>query len=160
MMNEYGTLHDSNGRYALRFERFFTHNPEEVFRIITNPIDFSQWYPFATGEMDLRIGGKIDFDDGEGTTYSATITELQKPNLFGFREVDDLINISLQEEDKGCQMIFTHTFDDDSWAVNTAAGWHRCLDVLGQIVNDEPINWADNSAELREVYSEAFNMER
>ncbi|MBY0149216.1 SRPBCC family protein [Neobacillus niacini] len=156
-MNEYGTLHKSNGRYAIKFKRFFTQNPEDVFQVITDPIYFTQWYPFATGEMDLRIGGEIAFDDGEGTTYKGTIIELEKPYVFGFREVDDLINISLQVEDKRCSMIFTHTFDDDSWAVNTAAGWHRCLDVLGQIVNGNPIKWHDNAAELRKIYSEAFN---
>jgi len=156
-MNEYVTLHESNGRYALKFERFFPHNPEEVFRVITNPSCFSKWYPFATGEMDLRLDGKIAFDDGEGTTYTATITELEKPYLFGFREVDDLINISLREEGKGCRMIFTHTFNDGSWAVNTAAGWHRCLDVLYQIVNGHPVKWKDNSAELKEYYREALD---
>ena len=36
--------------------------------------------------MDLRIGGEIDFDDGEGTTYIGTITELEPPTLFGFHE--------------------------------------------------------------------------
>ncbi|ARF18657.1 SRPBCC family protein [Sporosarcina ureae] len=159
-MNDNGTLHELNGRYALRFELFFPHNPEEIFLVITNPSHFSQWYPFATGEMDLRLGGNIAFDDGEGTTYNATITELEKPYLFGFREVDDLINISLQEKDKGCRMIFTHTFNDDSWAVNTAAGWHKCLDVLAQIVNGKPIKWHDNSTELRKIYSDAFNMKR
>ena len=55
-------------------------------------------------------------------------------------------------------MIFTHTFSDDSWAVNTAAGWHRCLDVLAQIVNGIPIEWHENSTELRKIYSDAFNM--
>ena len=100
MMNDYGTLHKSNGRYALRFERTFSHTLEDVFLIITNPSSFSQWYPFATGEMDLRLGGKMAFDDGEGTTYEGTITDLEQPYLFGFREVDDLINISLQDEDK------------------------------------------------------------
>ncbi len=160
MMNDYGTLHKLNGRYALRFERTFSHNLEDVFLIITNPSSFSQWYPFATGEMDLRLGGKMAFDDGEGTTYEGTITDLKRPYLFGFREVDDLINISLQEEENGCRMIFTHTFDDDSWAVNTAAGWHRCLDVLVQIVNGKPMEWHENATELRKIYSEAFNIEQ
>lgn len=53
-------------------------------------------------------------------------------------------------------MIFTHTFDDDSWAVNTAAGWHRCLDALDQIVHGEPVEWKDNAVDLREYYKEAF----
>ncbi|MDK8189223.1 SRPBCC family protein [Paenibacillus sp. UMB7766-LJ446] len=159
MMNEYGTLHESNGRYALKFERFLHHNPEDAFLVITKPSCFSQWYPFATGEMDLRLGGRIAFDDGEGTTYEGIITELEKPYVFGFREVDDLINILLQEEDKGCRMIFTHTSNDASWAVNTAAGWHRCLDVLVQIINGKLIQWHDNPTELRKIYSEVFNME-
>ena len=158
-MNEYGTLHESEGRYILRFERFFPQSSEDVFHVITNPSSFTQWYPFATEEMDIRLGGKIAFDDGEGTTYEGTITELAQPYLFGFQEVDDSIRISLQEEDKGCRMIFTHTFDDDSWAVNTAAGWHRCLDVLVQIVNENPVEWHDNSAKLRKAYGKAFNME-
>lgn len=158
-MNQYGTLHETNGNYALRFELFFSLNPEDVFDVITNSDYFTQWYPFATGEMDLRLGGEINFDDGEGTTYNAIITEMEKPYLFSFREVDDLINISLLEEDEGCRMIFTHTFNDDSWAVPTAAGWHRCLDVLGQIVNGNPVKWDDNAAKLREIYSEAFQME-
>lgn len=158
-MNKYGTLHEVNGRYALRFERFFSYKLEDVFRNLTNPSYFSQWYPFATGEMDLRIGGKISFDDGEGTKYTATITELEKPYLFTFSEMDDLINISLHGEGTGCRMVFIHTFDDASWAVNTAAGWHNCLDVFGQIVNGNPIKWDDNPAELRKMYSEIFNRE-
>ena len=31
-----------------------------------------------------RIGGEIDFDDGEGTTYIGTITELERPYLIWF----------------------------------------------------------------------------
>lgn len=159
-MSEYGKLLESNGRFALRFERSFPRNIEEIFGILTNPSHFANWYPFATGEMDLRLGGEIAFDDGEGTTYTATITELEKPYVFGFREVEDLVNISLHEEDEGCKMIFTHTFDDDSWAVNTAAGWHRCLDVFEQIVNGQPIEWHDNAPKLRQIYSETFNKEK
>lgn len=156
-MDDCGTLHELNGRYILKFERFFTFSPEEVFSILTNSEYFLQWYPFAAGEMDLKIGGPIDFDDGEGTSYKATITELKKPYSFGFREIDDLISISLQEENQGCKMIFNHTFDDASWAVNTAAGWHRCLDVFSQIVNGEPTKWQENASELRDFYSKAFN---
>ena len=99
--------------------------------------------------MDLRLSGKIVFDDDEGTTYEGTIRELEKPYVFGFREVDDLINILLQADDKGCRIIFCHTFNSDSWAVNTAAGWHRCMDLLVQIINGKSIQWHDNSTELR-----------
>lgn len=156
-MKDYGTLHELNGRYILKFERLFSVNPEVVFSILTSPGHFMQWYPFATGKMDVKLGGQIAFDDGEGTTYTATITELEKPYLFSFREVNDLINISLEEDNQGCKMKFIHTFDDVSWAVNTAAGWHQCLDAFSQIVNGEAANWQNNAAELREIYSKAFS---
>lgn len=54
-------------------------------------------------------------------------------------------------------MVFTHVFDDKEMAMYTAAGWHRCLDVLQQIVNGQPVEWKDNSVELREFYREAFD---
>lgn len=155
-MTENGTLHKSEGRFELRFKRFFPQSPEEVFLVITDPNSFSQWYPFATGEMELKMNGIIKFDDGEGTTYEGIITELEKSKVFGFREVDDLINISLKEDGKGCVMTFSHTFADDAWAVQTAAGWHRCLDVLVQIIRGVPIKWQENAAELREMYSKEF----
>ncbi|MFC4600807.1 SRPBCC family protein [Cohnella hongkongensis] len=157
-MNEYGTLYEVDGRYALKFERVFTQHPERVFRDITNPDYFSQWYPFATGEMELKRGGKIAFDDGEGSAYEGIIIKFEPPLAFAFREYDDLLNIELQLEGEGCRMLFTHTFDDRSMAVMTAAGWHRCLDALRQIVNGHPVEWKDNSAELREFYKEAFNL--
>ncbi|RKD71368.1 uncharacterized protein YndB with AHSA1/START domain [Sinobaca qinghaiensis] len=159
-MNEYGTLHKENGRYVLRFERFLPYTPEEVFSVLTNPDAFSQWYPFATGEIDLRIGGGIAFDDGEGTTYNGVITELEQPHVFGFREEDDLLNIVIRKEDTGSRMIFTHTFDDDAWAVETAAGWHVCLDAFHQLVYGQPVEWKNNAAELKEYYRETLDRTR
>jgi uncharacterized protein YndB with AHSA1/START domain len=157
-MNDYGILHEMNGRYALQFERFFTLHPESIFKTVTNPDVFIQWYPFATGKMELKPGGKIAFDDGEGSTYEGIITEFEPPLVFAFREVDDLLEIELQPVDDGCRLIFTHTFDDRSMAVSTAAGWHQCLDVLSMIVNGNSVKWPNKSAELREAYSNAFHL--
>ncbi|MGP6147077.1 SRPBCC family protein [Jeotgalibaca sp. A122] len=156
-MADYGTLHESKGRYLLRFERFFPYCPEEVFMVLTNPDDFKEWYPCATGEMELKVGGVIRFDDEEGTVSEAIITELDAPHTFSFQEGDELIHITLKNHDKGCHMIFTHTFDDLSWAVNTATGWHGCLEVLEQIVNGEPISWQNDVDRLMGIYSESFD---
>ncbi|MGM7721495.1 SRPBCC family protein [Metabacillus sp. Hm71] len=158
-MIEYGTFHKTESRYPLRFDRFFPHQEaENVWRILTDPVHFSKWYPFATGEMKLKLGGIIFFDDGEGSTYEGIITEFEPPRVFAFREIDDILHIELQSEDQGCRMIFTHTFDDQSISVNTAAGWHRCLDALGMIVDGKPVEWPDNSADLRKAYKDAFDL--
>lgn len=90
------TLHSENGRYVLRIERRFAHPQRKVWRSITEPEHFRQWYPFSTGEMDLRVGGRLGFDDGEGTTYEAVVTELDPPRVFAFREIDDLAPFELR----------------------------------------------------------------
>jgi uncharacterized protein YndB with AHSA1/START domain len=150
----WGKLHSTDdGRIALRYERRFSHPPEKVWRVITEPAHFRQWYPFARGDMDLRVGGKIGFDDGEGTTYEGIITALDPPRIFAFREVDDLLGIEVRAESDGCRLIFTHTFDDKSMATDTAVGWHRCLDAMGMLVDDKPVTWPDNAAELHEAYA-------
>lgn len=89
MKNEFGTLHNVTGRYALQFERSFSKSKEEVFQVLTNAHSFSKWYTFATGEMELKIGGKIHLDDGEGTTYSGIITEIKEPTV-SQKELSDI----------------------------------------------------------------------
>ncbi|SES63579.1 Uncharacterized conserved protein YndB, AHSA1/START domain [Oceanobacillus limi] len=156
-MNNYGKLEKNEGRYVLVFERPYPFNPEEVFRVLTNPDFFTQWYPFATGEMDLRVGGKIQFDDGEGSEYEAVITDITPPYSFCFQEVDDLLEMTIEKADQGSLFTFKHTFDDQSMAMYVAAGWHRCLNVLGQLIHGQPVAWEDNASELREYYKEAFH---
>jgi uncharacterized protein YndB with AHSA1/START domain len=155
-MSNYGSLHEKEGRSVLIFERKYSVSPEKVFQYITVPVYFTQWYPFATGDMDLSIGGKIKFDDGEGSIYEAVITDLNPPTSFCFQEVDDLLEISIHEVGQGCTLTFRHTFDDRTMAPYIATGWHRCLDVLGQLINGSKIEWEENALELREYYKKSL----
>ncbi|NIK13002.1 SRPBCC domain-containing protein [Alkalibacillus almallahensis] len=157
-MSEYGTLEEIDGGYALKFQRYFPFEVEHVFDYLTKSEYFSAWYPFATGEMNLQIGGKIMFDDGEGSVYEAVITEFDPPNRFNLREGDDLLHMQLDMKSDGCQLDFTHIFDDRTYAKYMAAGWHRCLDALGLMVHGNPVEWPENGAELREVYEEQFDL--
>ncbi|MER2029028.1 MAG: hypothetical protein ABS935_04030 [Solibacillus sp.] len=102
------------------------------------------------------MSGQIALVDGKDNIYSNHY-RLEKPYLFSFLEVDDSINISLEEDNRGCKIKFIHILGDVSLAVNTAAGWHQCLDVFSQIVNGEAKNWQNNAAELRGIYSKAFS---
>jgi uncharacterized protein YndB with AHSA1/START domain len=115
------TLKTVDGRPVLRIERRLAHPVERVWRAIIEPAQLSQWYPFTVTEMDLRVGGRILFDDGEGMTMEATIVELDAQRVFAFsehappemtRESDDLVHIELRPDGDGCLLIFTHTFDD------------------------------------------------
>jgi len=155
-MGEYGTLEEIDGGYALKFQRYFPFEVEHVFDYLTKPEYFSAWYPFATGEMNLQVGGKIMFDDGEGSVYEAVITEFNPPSSFTFREVDDLLHMQLDAMSNGCLLTFTHMFDDPAYAKYMAAGWHRCLDALGMMVRGNIPKWPENGAELRDIYDSQF----
>ncbi|PTM58444.1 SRPBCC family protein [Desmospora activa] len=155
-----GTLHEIDGRCALRFERFFPYPPEKVWHGITEPYQFRQWYPFATGEMELIVGGKIGFDDNEGAIYEGVITQLDPPRFFSFTEIDDRIHFELQPVGTGCLLLFTHIFDNRSMAAPTAAGWHRCLTALHMVLDDKAVQWPHNSTELRKAYAEVFALHK
>jgi len=157
-LSEYGRLIEHEGRVVLEFERVFSFHRNAVFGVLTNPVFFTQWYPFATTSMDLRVGGKLKFDDGEGSIYEGEIFQLEVPASFCFKEIEDLLEIYIREEKQGCKMTFRHTFDDQSMAMYVAAGWHRCLHVLDQLINGQPAKWEDNAEELREYYKEAFHL--
>ncbi|MET3504288.1 SRPBCC family protein [Halalkalibacter oceani] len=155
-MSTYGNLEEKEERPVLVFQRNYSFSPEKVFRFITEPDYFTQWYPFATGEMDLTIGGKITFVDGEGSLYEAVITEFHPPHAISFQEIDDLLEIQIDATEQGSTLTFRHTFDDREMALYTAAGWHRCLDALGQLIDGRAIEWPDNALELREFYKKKF----
>lgn len=127
-------------RPALRLERQLPHAPQTVWRAITTPEQLSRWYPFRATELEPRAGGRVSFDDGDGTVLTATITDFAPEQLFAFdehdpedaeRPHDDHVRIELQPDDTGCRLVFTHILTDPSTIERTAAGWTACLDALG-----------------------------
>ena len=165
-MNE--TLTTADGRPVLRIERRLAHSPEKVWRAVTEPEHLSQWYPFRAAELDLRLGGRIRFDDGAGTTLDAVVTELDPPRLFAFstrapaemtRESDDLIRFELTPEGTGCLLVFTHIFDDRYAAASYASGWQVCLDALEAVVDDRPVEPGFPVAAMHDRYVEKFGLD-
>lgn len=66
----------TNGdRQELRIERRIAHPAEKVWRALVEPAQLSKWYPFQATEIDLRTGGRIRFDDTQGTTLDGDATE-------------------------------------------------------------------------------------
>jgi uncharacterized protein YndB with AHSA1/START domain len=165
-MNE--TLSTVDGRNVLRMERRLAHPAEKVWRAITEPDHLSRWYPFEVTEMDLRVGGKILFDDRHGTIMDAVITELDPPRTFAFsehapasmpRESDDLVHFALRPDDPGCLLIFTYVFDDRPAAASYAAGWQTCIDALESTLDGRPVRWPEgNMADLHQAYVETFGL--
>jgi uncharacterized protein YndB with AHSA1/START domain len=138
-MSATNTTTTFDGRPALQFERHLEHSREKVWLAVTDPEHLSRWYPFRVMELEPRAGGRLAFDDGEGTVYTATITHFDPPRLFAFdehdpedgeREFDDHLRIELRDEGAGCLLVLTHVMADPSIAESASGGWQACLDEL------------------------------
>ncbi len=69
-----GSLHSTDGRSVLCFERWLAHPAQQIWRTLTKPDQLTQWFP-ADLEMDLSAGGQIRFvfREGEGPTWTASL---------------------------------------------------------------------------------------
>lgn len=154
-----GQLIENESSYTLSFERDFYQSKEVVFDALTDAKIFSKWYPFATGEMDGQVGGLIKFDDGEGSLYQGLITKFSVTDGFEFIEDGrDVLRMEVSDSETGSRLHFYHTFSDLAWVVQTATGWHNCLNVFVQIMNGQPPQWPlpNELAELTQAYEEKF----
>lgn len=161
------SLSTVDGRPTLRIERRLAHPQHKVWRAVTDPAHLSRWYPFRAVELDLRVGGKILFDDDAGTTMHAEVTELDPPRAFAFsehapdamtRESDDLVRIELRPDGDGCLLIFTHTFDDRPAAASYGTGWTACLDGLGMLLDGREVEFTGDMAARHEEFVDHFGL--
>lgn len=133
-----GTLHTSNGRPMLRFERRLKHPPQRVWHAITEPAELAHWFP-AEVEMDLRPGGAVRFVVPGGPDDTGEITELDPPHLLEYTWEAGILRFELRPEGDECVLVFTHVFDGRDEAPKFAAGWHLCIDRLEAELAGEPV---------------------
>lgn len=131
----YGTYETIDGRPAVRFERRYPHSVDRVWRAVTEPDALAHWFP-STVEVDLREGGRMrfTFPGGEMEPTEGSVTELDPPRRFAFTWGDELLQIELEAEGEGCRLRFTHVLSTPEQASRDAAGWHVCLDRLGDLL--------------------------
>jgi len=124
------TLRTEDGRQVLRFRRHLPHPPAKVWRAVTDPAHLAGWFPSAV-TMTPRLGETITFaSDGPSPDGEGVVTELDEPRVFAFTWNNDAFRIELLPAAEGCELVFTHTFDDRVNAGSFAAGWQACLDAL------------------------------
>ena len=124
------TLRTEDGRQVLLLRRNLPHPPDKVWRAVTDPEHLAGWFPSAM-TMKLGVGETITFaSEGPSPDGEGVITELDEPRVFAFTWNNDAIRIELLPAGGGCELSFTHTFDDRAAAASFVTGWEYCLDAL------------------------------
>jgi uncharacterized protein YndB with AHSA1/START domain len=155
-MNDYGVFVETG---TVRFERLLPGPIERVWAYLTESEKRGKW--LATGEMDLRVGGKVEliFNHADlsphveqvpekykqyqyGTRHFGTVTAIDPPHLLShtWMETSDdpsVVTYELSEKGESVLLVLTHRRlgDDRDILISVGAGWHTHLDILVDHLN-------------------------
>jgi len=155
--SRYGTVHERDDGYQLRFERHLRHPVETVWAALTDPSQLAQW--FAPGEFELRLGGRVYliFTDGAGVV-DGQVTALTPPRLLEFTWTETgkdlgVVRWALTAEDGGTHLVLTHNVPESARpsGLGMLAGWHSLLEKLEALLDGVPFG-PDRWQELHEHY--------
>ena len=158
--SRYGTVHEHEDGYQLRFERHLLHPVEKVWDALTNPAQRAQW--LAPGELELTLGGRVSlaFTDGDGV-IDGQVTAIAPPRLLEFTWTDQdndfgFVRWELVGDDGDTRLVLTHTVPESArgFGLPMLAGWHSLLDQLAALLDDQPFA-RDRWQELHDDYARA-----
>jgi uncharacterized protein YndB with AHSA1/START domain len=149
-----GTLEQAGDRWRLRFIRRLRHDPETVWRAITEPARLQAWFPDHLSG-DLVVGGKLTFshDSAKIPDFYGEVRAIEAHRLLEFTWGTDLLRFEIEPHDDGCTLTLLYTFDERGKAARDAAGWHVCLDQLDGSLDGGPPRESSASRDWQSVHS-------
>jgi uncharacterized protein YndB with AHSA1/START domain len=175
-MSENGTF---IGQGTIRFERLLPGPIERVWKYLTESEKRGTW--LATGEMELRVGGKVElvFNHADlsphdepvpekykqfqyGTRFMGTVTAIDPPRLLSHTWAETTgepseVTYELFEKGDNVLLVLTHRRlgDDRELLISVAAGWHTHLGILVDHLNGRtPKGFWGVHGKMEEEYAE------
>lgn len=160
-MSEMGTLRAHDEGRAVRFERLYDFDPDEVWNAISDPARVARW--LARVELwEPEVGGRIvlEFgDEPEGRT-ELRVRELEQGRVLELDwrypgEEASVVRFELFPHERGTLLVLDHRSLETTAAAGYGAGWHAHLDALEALLagRDEPDDvWWSRFAARRPVY--------
>lgn len=138
-----GDLEQAGDQWRLRFTRQLAHPPEKVWRAVTEPAHLDAWFPQRiVGEWTVGAPLKFESRAGEFPSFGGEVLACDPPSLLEFRWGSDVIRFEITPDPRGCTFVLTDTFGERGKAARDAAGWHTCLDFLGQHLHGAAPPWS------------------
>ena len=132
---------DETGKRWVEMQLLLPGTPEQLWQALATAAGYCGW--FTKTEIDGRVGGKVQFDFGDGTTSSGEVTDWQPPQRFAYVEHDwekdappiaTEITITARSGDR-CVVRMVHSLftTADSWddqVEGFESGWQGLFEVL------------------------------
>jgi uncharacterized protein YndB with AHSA1/START domain len=127
-------------RWTLVLVRELRHPPEKVWQALTDPAELREWAPFDA-DRNLGTTGPVKLSTVATPTpqvSESTVTRAEAPRLLEYRWGENDMRWELEPLGNGTRLTLWHNIGRKYVAMG-AAGWHLCLDVLGQLLAGDPI---------------------
>jgi uncharacterized protein YndB with AHSA1/START domain len=159
------TVVPDGDRWTLIFIRELRRPPGAVWTALTDPAELDRWAPFtAARDLSVTGGTTLTTRDGDARTETpATVLRAEPPVLLEYTWGADRLRWELEPAGAGTRLTLRHTLAEPDTAAMVAAGWHLCADVLGHLLDGEPVGVIRGRdamnhgwARLRDAYAERF----
>lgn len=126
------------GGYIARYERPSKYSVDLVWDALTQNEKLVKWMPNLE-IVDLKEGGTIQFNmnDERGSSFEIKIRHFKEKEVLEFDWGEGWVRFELNPIPVGCLLElkeFIHVLNDHT--SKDLAGWHVCLDVLSDLLND------------------------
>jgi uncharacterized protein YndB with AHSA1/START domain len=126
--------------YRATFERLLNHPLEEVWSYLTDNEKLPRWFSELRVD-ELRQGGVIKFDMGNGTFEEMEILELKNQAVLEYTWGDDIVRFELTNQPNGCLFVLKETITKlTNHTPRDLAGWHVCLNVIQALLDGRTID--------------------
>lgn len=127
----HGTLEQTPDGPRLRFVRHLAHPPERVWRALTEPEHLAAWFPDTIVVDRWERGAPLRFEH-PGGGFDGEVLAVEPPSLLALRWGTDVLRFELAPTGDGTRLTLLDTLDELGKAARDGAGWHVCLDRLGE----------------------------
>jgi len=135
--------------YTARFERHLKHSVEKVWAALTDNALLAKWFAELRVD-DLRVGGSIKFDMQDGTFEEMEIFALEPCSVLEYAWGEDRVRFELYPEAEGCKLVLIETIAKlTDHSSKDLAGWHVCLDVIRDVLDDRPTDDRDDAWQVQ-----------
>ena len=155
--NRLGRVSRSQDQPRLDFERVLDVPVGDVWAMLAT--EEGRERGLATAKVDLRAGGSVDLDFGEGGTAGGEIVDLVPGRALEYRwrfagEPDSTVRFELDAVDEATTKLrLEHRLLPADQAVGYGAGWHAHLEQLeAALANESPIDWMQRFTDVMPDY--------
>lgn len=150
-----GTFSRRDAAIDVRFERYYPHAIEKVWRALTDPERLADW--MGASRVEPRVGGRIEMMLGGPAPMHGTVLEWEPPNVLEFtwsnrNSPDGVVRYELERQGTGTRLVFSHQGMPYASSLMMLPGWHVLFASLGRAL-DGATTTGPSWREMQDVYA-------